>query len=249
MKCSLPPHGVLTFDSFDDFEVHYQKTHLNRCTECANNFPDHHYLSLHISENHDPIVAAKRDGGEKTYACLATDCERLCSTAFKRRLHCIDKHGFPKNYDFFIVDYGIDRRSSMLRSERRKGSTSVSTGNKTNSEVMDVVQDDDEEEQSKDESMTNGEEVSSPKSPSRAPIVLRGRGGFSHPPRGGGRGRDQRSRAPSTSQAPASAAPTATVPTPATADPMDSLTSSMSALQFIPRSVRGRGRGKGRGSH
>jgi hypothetical protein len=37
----------------------------------------------------------------------------------RRRLHCIDKHGFPKEYDFYIVNDGIDKRNSMLRSPRK----------------------------------------------------------------------------------------------------------------------------------
>jgi hypothetical protein len=66
MKCSLPPHGPLTFTSFDAYDVHYQQTHMNRCSDCQRNFPDHHFLGLHIAENHDPISAARRDRGEKT---------------------------------------------------------------------------------------------------------------------------------------------------------------------------------------
>lgn len=66
MKCSLPPHGPLTFTSFDDYDVHYQELHMNRCSDCYKNFPDQHFLGLHIAENHDPISAAKRDRGEKT---------------------------------------------------------------------------------------------------------------------------------------------------------------------------------------
>ena len=66
MKCSLPPHEPLAFASFDEFDIHYQKTHVNRCSECHKNFPDDRFLLLHIAEYHDPIVAAKRDQGEKT---------------------------------------------------------------------------------------------------------------------------------------------------------------------------------------
>jgi hypothetical protein len=39
---------------------------VNRCSECHKNFPDEHFLHLHIGENHDPINEAKRDKGEKT---------------------------------------------------------------------------------------------------------------------------------------------------------------------------------------
>jgi hypothetical protein len=66
MKCSLPPHEPLTFASIEEHEVHYQKTHVNRCSECEKNFPDQHFLHLHIAEYHDPINAAKRDQGERT---------------------------------------------------------------------------------------------------------------------------------------------------------------------------------------
>ena len=69
MRCSLPPHQPLAFDSIEDYEVHYHKTHVNRCSDCQNNFPDEHFLHLHIAENHDPISAARRERGEKTVGC------------------------------------------------------------------------------------------------------------------------------------------------------------------------------------
>lgn len=31
-------------------------------------------------------------------------------------MHVVDKHGFPRNYDFFVVNDGMDNRRSMLRS-------------------------------------------------------------------------------------------------------------------------------------
>lgn len=70
MRCSLPPHQPLAFDSFEAYDVHYQKTHMNRCSECQRNFPDDHFLNLHIAENHDPINDAKREKGEKTVGLL-----------------------------------------------------------------------------------------------------------------------------------------------------------------------------------
>ena len=94
---------------------------------------------------------------------------------------------------------------------------------------MDVVRDEDEEAED------YGEEAVV--EPRRAPVKLRGRGGFSHP-RGRVRGIPAASHA--STQTPSSAA--------STTDPVDELASSMSALQFIPHSVRmARGRGKGRG--
>ncbi|KAL3488930.1 hypothetical protein BJX62DRAFT_169223 [Aspergillus germanicus] len=128
MRCSLPPHReTLSFSSYDDYEVHYQQAHVNRCTECARNFPTDRFLNLHIEENHDPLIAARRERGEKTYGCFVENCERKCSTPQKRRMHLIDKHMFPKSYNFYIVNDGIDRQTSMLRSmqthRRRLSST------------------------------------------------------------------------------------------------------------------------------
>jgi hypothetical protein len=177
-----------------------------------------------------------------------SDCDRLCSTPQKRRLHCIDKHQFPRNYDFFIVNDGIDRRSSMLRPPHRRRSSAFSSlgdGNSdgarrrgasfasTSGEGMDVVKDEDEHRDEDEQEANDG--------PKRNPLKLRGRGGFSHPRapgRGGGRGISKAVATPQSSTS-SSTAP---------ADPVDSLASSMSALQFVPHSVRmARGRGRGRG--
>ncbi|KAJ5146308.1 uncharacterized protein N7515_000872 [Penicillium bovifimosum] len=128
MHCSLPPHReTLSFTSYEDYEVHYLQSHVNRCSECSKNFPTSHLLNLHIEENHDPLAAARRARGDKTYGCFVENCERKCSTPQKRRLHLIDKHMFPKSYNFYIVNDGIDTQTSMLRpmnSSRRRISTS-----------------------------------------------------------------------------------------------------------------------------
>lgn len=127
MKCSLPPHrDTLSFSAFEEFEVHYAKEHAHRCSECRKNFPTEHFLGLHISENHDPLTEVRRAKEEKTYRCFVEDCDKVCSTPQKRRMHLTDKHIFPKNYDFQIVNTGIDKRSSMLRSRPRKHSSAAS---------------------------------------------------------------------------------------------------------------------------
>lgn len=124
ITCHLPPHTTQTFPSMSAYEAHIAAAHSNRCKDCAHNFPSPHFLDLHITENHDPFFASKRernarttDGqiADKIYACLVEDCEKRCSDWKKRRSHLIDKHGFPRNYDFFIVNTGIDGRMSMLR--------------------------------------------------------------------------------------------------------------------------------------
>ena len=115
MRCLLPPHKPLNFNAYQEYEAHYQQAHTNRCKACRRNFPTAHLLDLHLAERHDPILASKRDAGEKTYACFVERCDKVCSEWKKRRSHLVDKHGFPKNYDFLVVDHGIDGRRSMLR--------------------------------------------------------------------------------------------------------------------------------------
>lgn len=74
MQCTLPPHREpLSFASYEDYEVHYQQAHVNRCSQCSKNFPTGHFLNLHIGENHDPLAAARRARGEKTVR-FAIDC-------------------------------------------------------------------------------------------------------------------------------------------------------------------------------
>lgn len=40
-------------------------------------------------------------------------------------MHLVDKHFFPKDYDFYIVNDGIDHRTSMLRSGRHRRQSSA----------------------------------------------------------------------------------------------------------------------------
>jgi hypothetical protein len=115
MRCSLPPHNPLTFAGYHEYEAHYNSAHTNRCGECSKNLPTAHFLELHITENHDPIVASRRDAGEKTFACLVEGCDKVCLDWKKRRSHLVDKHGFPRNYDFLVVNSGVDGKRSMLR--------------------------------------------------------------------------------------------------------------------------------------
>ncbi|BCR85049.1 uncharacterized protein ACHE_20507S [Aspergillus chevalieri] len=116
MRCSLPPHReTISFASYADYEVHYRQAHVNRCVECAKNFPTDLFLNLHIEENHDSLMIVRRERGEKTYGCFIEGCERKCSTPRKRRMHLIDKHMFPKSYNFSIVNDGIDKQTSLLQ--------------------------------------------------------------------------------------------------------------------------------------
>lgn len=71
MHCSLPPHrDAISFTSYEEYEVHYNKVHVNRCAECRKNFPTNHFLNLHIEECHDPLISVRRERGDKTVSPL-----------------------------------------------------------------------------------------------------------------------------------------------------------------------------------
>nr|POF24070.1 zinc finger protein 511 [Quercus suber] len=135
INCHLPPHPPLEFPTALHYERHYIAAHANCCTACHANFPSSHLLALHITEHHDPIALAKRDRGEKIYACFVEGCKKLCVDWRKRRSHLVDKHGFPRNYDFFVVITGVNGRRSFLRTGvdekgHRKSSRRRTTGEK-----------------------------------------------------------------------------------------------------------------------
>ena len=166
-------------------------------------------------------------------------------------MHLVDKHFFPRNYDFFIVNDGIDRRSSMLRPPKsfrkyNKGQRShrsshgkellisedqgakrqgvVSASKATNSDEND---DEDEEcsEQSSEEEINESdqdEESESEAIPSSTSMKTSSRSQFK----------------------PAALTPSSSVSANEPHD-LDNLTKSMSSLRFVPRSVKfGRGKNK-----
>lgn len=83
MRCSLPPHKEpLAFRYYGDYEAHYHRFHTNRCIECRKNFPTNHLLDIHIEECHDPLAKVARDKGEHTVS------ERRHSSDFCRGQSC-----------------------------------------------------------------------------------------------------------------------------------------------------------------
>lgn len=122
-------------------------------------------------------------------------------------MHLVDKHMFPKDYDFYVVNDGIDRRSSMLRSgkHRRRSSaaqhvTEIEERTRRRDSALGTI-----------EAQTEGaEDEDEDHSPDASPV-----------------------NTPSSSREDTD---------------MGGLSEAMSALKFVPPSVRfGRGRGRGRG--
>lgn len=102
MRCSLPPHKEpLVFSSYSEYEAHYRDQHTNRCAECRKNFPSSHLLSLHIEETHDSFAAVRKERGERTVSR-----PRAPSTPIPRLANCIPE----TQYSCFVE--GCDRKCS-----------------------------------------------------------------------------------------------------------------------------------------
>ncbi|PGG99787.1 hypothetical protein AJ79_08409 [Helicocarpus griseus UAMH5409] len=241
MRCSLPPHReTISFSSYEEYEVHYAQEHVNRCLECGKNFPTARFLSLHIEELHDPLIAARRERGEKTFACFVEDCDRKCSTGQKRRMHLIDKHMFPRQYNFSIVNAGIDQYDSMLRGgaapthwrrvsipnstqhenrlRRRKFSRSMDVENRDNNEALSNIS------SSSTVNVNVNGSYNTPPGTIQLPMHVKSELGFKSTP----------------SPVKTEAAPSTGLPKTngsGKSDDIADLEKSMSALRFVPKSV------------
>ncbi|KAF9109190.1 hypothetical protein BGX27_007885 [Mortierella sp. AM989] len=113
-------HGERTFSNAAAYEHHYETNHRHCCQNCKKSFPGEKWLGLHIHEIHDVMVKIKRERGEKTYQCFVDGCDRVCSAPEKRRRHLIDKHQYPKSFNFNIVVTGIIPSAERTRQLQRE---------------------------------------------------------------------------------------------------------------------------------
>lgn len=235
MRCPLPPHPPLLFPTAAAYEAHYLSSHTHRCSACLRNFPSARYLDLHIAETHDPIVAARRDAGEKVLACFVDGCDKVCRDWTRRRAHLVDRHGFPRNYDFFVVRDGTDGRRSLLRpgvdenghrkSSRERGAREAMAGQAGGAEEEQVGSEGESVELSGEITRDTGRAGDAGKGGGETRVDSAVGDPASHPPDEGG-GANSRSIC-------------------SLGDPVEDITSSLSALKMVPRSVTfGRRKGK-----
>ncbi|ODV81829.1 uncharacterized protein CANTADRAFT_19438 [Suhomyces tanzawaensis NRRL Y-17324] len=103
------PDCLAHFTDYASFELHVYN-HNFTCHECNKSFPSKAFLNLHIDENHNPFLKIKQERGEKIFKCFLYSqdgCTKVCSSPKKRRLHMIDKHGYPKTFHFEVVNRGM----------------------------------------------------------------------------------------------------------------------------------------------
>ncbi|KAF9138635.1 hypothetical protein BG015_002314 [Linnemannia schmuckeri] len=101
-------HGEKTFSSAAMYEHHFDTNHRHICQTCKKAFPGEKWLVLHIREVHDVLVRIQRERGERT----------------KRRMHLIDKHQYPKHFNFSVVVTGVtssaERTASIQKQNARE---------------------------------------------------------------------------------------------------------------------------------
>lgn len=119
-------HGQYTFHSMTAYEHHYETNHRYICLSCKKPFPSQKFLDIHLREVHDMLVRIRRERGEKTYQCFVEGCDRVCSSSIKRRMHLIDKHKYPKQFNFDIVFSGVLPLSQRIKDAKRRQVLKVS---------------------------------------------------------------------------------------------------------------------------
>lgn len=105
-KCEFDPQ---LFDLYPRYEAHVFTNHNYTCHQCLNKFPSQLFLELHIDENHNPFLKIEQEKGGKIFKCFqfANGCKKVCSNPKKRRLHMIDKHNYPQDYKWNVINNGI----------------------------------------------------------------------------------------------------------------------------------------------
>lgn len=109
LTCDLTPCAGTQFASHDVYRAHLKSVHHEKCMACHRTFPSNDILQLHINENHNPLLRIKQEQGDKIFMCFATPgtCTKVCATPKLRRLHMIDKHQYPRDFKFDVVNRGM----------------------------------------------------------------------------------------------------------------------------------------------
>uniref|UniRef100_A0A0E0MFN0 C2H2-type domain-containing protein n=1 Tax=Oryza punctata TaxID=4537 RepID=A0A0E0MFN0_ORYPU len=121
-------------DCLENFEDHYSTRHTASCSVCWRVYPTSRLLSIHISEAHDSFFQAKVARGFPMYECLVEGCGVKLKSYKSRQQHLLDKHQFPKSFEFFKKA----RPSQRQRNKNQKQRQTVHKGEETSETLMDV---------------------------------------------------------------------------------------------------------------
>uniref|UniRef100_A0A0D9XSB0 C2H2-type domain-containing protein n=1 Tax=Leersia perrieri TaxID=77586 RepID=A0A0D9XSB0_9ORYZ len=121
-------------DCLENFEDHYNTRHTASCSVCWRVYPTSRLLSIHISEAHDSFFQAKVARGFPMYECVVEGCGVKLKSYKSRQQHLVDKHQFPKSFEFFKKA----RPSQRHRHKTQKQRQTVYKGEETRETLMDV---------------------------------------------------------------------------------------------------------------
>ena len=130
IECNLTPSccNMDPFTSTIDYEDHYENCHMNECSECNRILPTSRLLHLHLLEVHDSYFRCLAER-QHSYECFVDGCDRKSLTPDARIRHLVEKHKYPKEFDFDVVlgyshktmtDPKHSRRNNKRRAKKRK---------------------------------------------------------------------------------------------------------------------------------
>ncbi|GJN25173.1 hypothetical protein PR202_gb12967 [Eleusine coracana subsp. coracana] len=90
-------------------------------------------LSIHVSEAHDSYFQAKVARGFAMYECLVEGCGVKLKSYKSRQQHLIDKHQFPKSFEFFKK-----ARTSQRQRQKNHRRQTAPKGEEQRDTLMDV---------------------------------------------------------------------------------------------------------------
>ncbi|KAK3118822.1 hypothetical protein QOZ80_9BG0708660 [Eleusine coracana subsp. coracana] len=120
-------------DCLEDFEDHYIARHTASCSVCSRVYPTLRLLSIHVSEAHDSYFQAKVARGFAMYECLVEGCGVKLKSYKSRQQHLIDKHQFPKSFEFFKK-----ARTSQRQRQKNHRRQTAPKGEEQRDTLMDV---------------------------------------------------------------------------------------------------------------
>lgn len=120
MKC--PVVGCKAkLNGLTELETHFFSRHTAVCSVCSCVFPTSRLLDLHIAETHDSFFQAKVEHGHPMYKCLVDGCEAKFLNDTSRHQHLVDKHKFPRTFEFHKKRHLSQKQRYRLRKSQQGG--------------------------------------------------------------------------------------------------------------------------------
>ena len=81
--CNYHPCFNQAFEDYQQYHLHVVSIHEHTCESCLKVFPNKSFLSLHIDENHNPLLQIKQERGDKIFKCYTESCKAVFQTPKK----------------------------------------------------------------------------------------------------------------------------------------------------------------------